>query len=139
MTDDADIMKLNHTGTHPVHTDLAIESAIAFHEAIGIQRKEARLRHLQTYWTKQVRGVPGVIMNTPSDPARACAIANVGVHGIKPADLAETLLHKYRIWTNAVDNDAAGIHGVRVTPNIFIMPKELDTLVQAIREMARPA
>ena len=31
MTDDADIMKLNHTGTHPVHTDLAIEPAIAFH------------------------------------------------------------------------------------------------------------
>lgn len=38
MTDDADIMKLNHTGTHPVHTDLAIEHAIAFHETIGIRR-----------------------------------------------------------------------------------------------------
>ena len=36
MTDDTDIMKLNHTGTHPVHTDLAIEHAIAFHETIGI-------------------------------------------------------------------------------------------------------
>ena len=36
MTDDADIMKLNHTGTHPVHTDLAIDDAIAFHETIGI-------------------------------------------------------------------------------------------------------
>ena len=36
MTDDTDIMKLNHTGTHPVHTDLAIESAIAFHDTIGI-------------------------------------------------------------------------------------------------------
>src|SRR5688500_11319892 len=55
MTDDADIMKLNHTGTHPVHTDLAIEQAIAFHETIGIARKEARLRHLQTYWTSKVR------------------------------------------------------------------------------------
>ena len=56
MTDDTDIMKLNHTGTHPVHTDLAIDDAIAFHETIGIHRKEARLRYLQTYWTKQVRG-----------------------------------------------------------------------------------
>ena len=26
MTDDTDIMKLNHTGTHPVHTDLAIRT-----------------------------------------------------------------------------------------------------------------
>jgi selenocysteine lyase/cysteine desulfurase len=139
MTDDTDIMKLNHTGTHPVHTDLAIEHAIAFHETIGIQRKEARLRYLQTYWTSQVRQIPGAIMNTPSDAARACAIANVGVKGVKAADLAQVLLDKYRIFTNAVDNDAAGIHGVRVTPNIFIMPSELDTLVRAIREIARAA
>ncbi len=139
MTDDTDIMKLNHTGTHPVHTDLAIDSAIAFHETIGIQRKEARLRHLQTYWTSQVRKTPGVIMNTPSDAARTCAIANVGVKGVTAAALAQVLLDKYRIWTNAVDNDAAGIHGVRVTPNIFIMPSELDTLVRAIREIARAA
>ncbi len=76
-------------------------------------------------------------MNTPSDPARTCAIANVGVQGVAPADLAKTLLDKYRIWTNAVDSAAAGVHGVRVTPHVFILPKELDTLVRAISEIAR--
>ncbi len=136
ITDDTDIMKLNHTGTHPVHTDLAIGDAIAFHETIGIQRKEARLRHLQTSWTDRVRKLPNVILNTPSDPARTCAIANVGVKGMAPADLAKTLLDKYRIWTNAVDNAAAGVHGVRVTPHLFILPRELDTLVRAITEIA---
>jgi len=130
-------MKLNHTGTHPVHTDLAIADAIAFHETIGIQRKEARLRFLQTYWTDQVRKLPNVIMNTPSDPARTCAIANVGVRGVAPADLAKTLLDKYRIWTNAIDSDPAGVHGVRVTPHLFIQPKDLDTLVKAIGAIAR--
>jgi selenocysteine lyase/cysteine desulfurase len=104
MTNDADIMKLNHTGTHPVHTDLTIEHAIAFHNSIGIQRKEARLRYLQTYWTSKVRSLPNVILNTPSDPARACGIANVGIKGIAPADVTKTLLEKYRIWTNAIDS-----------------------------------
>jgi selenocysteine lyase/cysteine desulfurase len=137
MTDDADIMKLNHTGTHPVHTDLAITDAIAFHESIGIQRKEARLRHLQQYWTTKVRAMPNVVLYTPSDPARTCAIANVGVKSMPPADLAKTLLDKYRIWTNAVDNAAAGVHGVRVTPHVFVQPRELDTLVKAIGEIAR--
>jgi selenocysteine lyase/cysteine desulfurase len=136
MNDDADIMKLNHTGTHPVHTDLAIENAIAFHEMIGTKRKEARLRYLQNYWTSKVRSIPNVIMNTPADPARTCAIANVGVKGVSPADLAKTLLDKYRIWTNAVDSEPAGVHGVRVTPHVFILPKELDRLVKAIQEMA---
>jgi selenocysteine lyase/cysteine desulfurase len=137
MTDDTDIMKLNHTGTHPVYTDLAITDAIAFHETIGIKRKEARLRYLQNYWTRQVRPLPNVFLNTPTDAARSCAIANVGVKGVTPADLARTLLDKYRIWTNAVDNAPAGVQGVRVTPHVFILPKELDVLVKAIGEIAR--
>jgi selenocysteine lyase/cysteine desulfurase len=137
MTDDTDIMKLNHTGTHPVHTDLAIEHAIAFHNMIGTTRKEARLRYLQNYWTSKVRAIPNVFLNTPTDPSRSCAIANVGVKGMAPADLSRVLLEKYRIWTNAIDTASAGVHGVRVTPHVFILPKELDALVKAIGEIAR--
>src|SRR6185369_2762323 len=51
---DDDIRKLNHTGTHPAATDLAIRDAIAFHDAIGAARKSARLRYLQRYWTDRV-------------------------------------------------------------------------------------
>ena len=132
---DDDIRKLNHTGTHPVHTDLAIQDAIAFHQSIGIQRKEARLRYLQTYWTSRVRRFPRATVNTPTDPRRSCAIANVGVDGIKPGDLAKTLLEKYRIWTVAIDG--AGVHGVRITPHLFTSTVELDALVAALRELAR--
>jgi selenocysteine lyase/cysteine desulfurase len=135
MTDDADIMKLNHTGTHPVHTDLAITNAIAFHDAIGARRKEARLRYLQNHWTGKVRGMPNVVLYTPTDPARSCAIANVGIAGMDPNELAKSLLEKDRIWTNAVAG--AGVHGVRVTPNVFTTPAELDKLVAAIARYAK--
>jgi selenocysteine lyase/cysteine desulfurase len=137
MTDDADIMKLNHTGTHPVHTDLAITNAITFHNAIGTKRKEARLRYLQTYWTTKVRGMPNVEVNTPADPARSCAIANVGIKGMDPAELAKSLLEKDRIWTNSIDG--AGVRGVRVTPNVFTRPTDLDKLVAAIGRYAKRA
>lgn len=129
-----DIMKLNHTGTHPVHTDLAIENAIAFHEAIGIQRKEARLRFLQRYWTTQVRGLPRIVLNTPSDPQRACGIANVGIAGMKPGDLAKALLDRYKVWTVAIDG--RGVHGVRVTPQVYTSTTELDTFVRALKALA---
>ncbi|MGH7677003.1 MAG: aminotransferase class V-fold PLP-dependent enzyme [Gemmatimonadaceae bacterium] len=134
---DTDIMKLNHTGTHPVHSDMAIDAAIAFHEAIGIKRKEARLRYLQNYWVGKVRPMRSVVLFTPSDPARSCAIANVGIRGMKPADLAKTLLDSYRIWTVGVDNN--GVQGVRITPHVFIQPRELDWFVKAIGEIARTA
>lgn len=129
-----DIRKLNHTGTHPVHTDLGIENAIVFHEAIGIARKEARLRYLQRYWSDKVRGLPRIVLNTPADPARSCGIANVGVAGMKPGDLAKVLLDKYKVWTVAIDG--AGVHGVRVTPQVYTSTAELDTFVRALKELA---
>ena len=129
-----DIRKLNHTGTHPVHTDLGIADAIDFHLGIGIQRKEARLRYLQNYWTDRVRGIPGIRLNTPTDPKRSCAIANVGVGSIPPADLAKVLLEQYRIWTVAIDT--ANVHGVRITPHLFTSTAELDTLVRALKTLA---
>jgi len=137
MTEDADIMKLNHTGTHPVHTDLAITSAIAFHDAIGSKRKEARLRYLQNYWTNKVRGVPNIVLYTPTDPARSCAIANVGIKGMDAMELAKSLLEQDKIFTVGVESASAGVHGVRVTPHVFIQPKELDKLVAALTRYAR--
>ena len=132
---DTDIRKLNHTGTHPAHTDLAINAALDQHERIGIARKEARLRYLQRYWTDQVRDTPRVMLNTPRDPARSCAIANVGIEGMKPAELAKALLDKHRIWTVGINN--ANVVGVRVTPHLFTTTKELDVLVKALKEEAR--
>ena len=128
------IAKLNHTGTHPVHTDLAIDDAINFHEEIGIQRKEARLRWLQQYWTTKVRGVPRVRLFTPSDPARTGAIANVGIDGMKPGDLATALMDRFKIFTVAIDT--AGVTGVRVTPQLFTTTAELDAFVRAITQLA---
>ena len=131
---DTDIHKLNHTGTHPVHTDLAIMNAIDFHESMGSERKEARLRFLQNYWTSRVRDVPNVLLNTPRDPKRSCAIANVGIKGMAPKDLSLALLEKYRIWTVAIDT--AGVHGARITPHVYTSTAELDTFVTAIKELA---
>ena len=134
---DTDIRKLNHTGTHPVHTDLGIDDAIDFHESIGAERKEARLRYLQRYWTSRVRQVPNILMNTPTDPKRSCAIANVGVRGMAPADLAKTLFERYKVFTVAIDT--ANVRGVRVTPQLFTTPKELDVLVRALEALAAAA
>lgn len=132
---DDDIRKLNHIGTHPIHSDLTIADAITFHNRIGIQRKEARLRYLQNYWTSQVRNVPNILLNTPRDAQRSCAIANVGIQNMKPADLAKTLLEKYKIWTVAIDY--AGVSGVRVTPHLYTTTAELDQLVRALKALAK--
>jgi selenocysteine lyase/cysteine desulfurase len=128
-----DISRLNHIGTHPVHTDLAIADAIDFYNMIGHERKEARLRYLQHYWSDKVRSMPHIILNTPLDASRSCAIGNVGVKGMSPGDLADLLLKKYRIYT--VPINGAGVHGCRITPNIYTTPEDLDVLVKALTEI----
>jgi len=130
---DDDIRKLNHAGTQPMFTELCMRNAIDFHQGIGSKRKEERLRFLQTYWTAQVRHIPGITINTPETPARACGIANVGIDKLKPADMAKTLMDKYRIWAVAIDN--ANVKGCRITPHVYTTTKELDTLVRALKEM----
>jgi len=128
-----DITHLAHTGTHPVATDLTILDAIDFYTKLGPERKEARLRYLQTYWTSRVRNVKNILVNTPADAARACGIANVGIKTMKPADLAKTLLDKYKVWTVAIDGQ--GVQGCRITPNVYTTTAELDVFVKALIEM----
>ncbi|WP_194775801.1 aminotransferase class V-fold PLP-dependent enzyme [Pararhodonellum marinum] len=128
------IANLNHVGTHPVATDLAIAAALDFYQQLGPERKEARLRYLQQYWTEKVRGIEGIKVNTPAQAERACAIANVGIEGLPPAEMAKTLLETYGIYTVAIAY--AGVQGCRITPNVYTTPRELDQLVVALKEMA---
>ena len=129
------IRRMNHTGTHPVATDLAIGNAIEYLNRIGLDKKEARLRYLQNYWTSQVRNEPNIIVNTPADPQRVCGIANVGIKNMKTSLMAENLLKKYRIWTVAIDGQ--GVQGCRIVPNIYTTTKELDIFITALKEMAK--
>jgi selenocysteine lyase/cysteine desulfurase len=128
-----DIRRLNHLGTHPVYTDLTVEDAINYYNMLGADRKEARLRYIQNYWTDRVRNMPHVMLNTPSDPARSCAIANVGVKSLKPAELGDVLWKKYKIYCAPIDG--ANVHGCRITPNVYTTTAELDVLVNALAEL----
>lgn len=130
-----DITHLAHTGTHPVATDLTILNAIEFYQKVGAERKEARLRYLQNYWTNKVRNLPHIQLNTPEDPHRSCAIANVGVKGMKPSDLADVLLKKYKIYTVAIDS--ATVQGCRITPNVYTSLSELDLFVNALIDLKK--
>ena len=129
-----DIRKFEHIGTHPVNTHLSIATAIEFHNAIGAKVKEERLRYLKDYWITRVKDLPNMIVNTPLEAERSCALANVGVKGIKPVDLANRLYDEYKIFTVAIDTHH--VKGVRITPHLYTRLDQLDILVEAFRQLA---
>ncbi|WP_343488052.1 aminotransferase class V-fold PLP-dependent enzyme [Allomuricauda sp. d1] len=132
--DKTKIRRLNHTGTHPVHTDLTINDAIDYLEMIGSERKEKRLRFIQRYWSEQLRDVKNVVINTPAEPHRSCGIANVGIRGMKSKDMAITLMDEFKVWTVAIDY--ANVQGCRITPNVYTTTEELNHFVNAIKMLA---
>lgn len=129
-----DISRLNHIGTHPVHHDLTIENAIEYYNMLDAERKEERLRYLQEYWSSKVRSHPNIVLNTPEESHRACGIANVGIKGMKPGEMAKRLLDEFQIFTVAINN--TNVKGCRITPNVFTTTEELDIFVNALKEMA---
>ena len=92
------------------------------------------MRFLQRYWSDKLRGFKNVIVNTPEDNHRSCGIGNVGLTNMSPSDMAKTLFENYKIFTVAIDY--ANVKGCRISPNIFTTTSELDTFVNAIKEMA---
>jgi selenocysteine lyase/cysteine desulfurase len=130
-----DISRLNHTGTTPVHTDLAIANSIEFYNKIGAKRKEDRLRYLQNYWVKKARTIPNIVLNTPVDINRSCGIANVGIKGMKPSVMAERLLKEHKIYTVAIDGK--GVQGCRITPNVYTTTQELDEFINALKKLSK--
>ncbi len=132
--DEGDISRLNHTGTHPVYTDLAIADALDYLEMIGMERKEERLRYLQRYWSEPLREVARLQINTPQEMARSCGIGNIGVEHIEPATLAKILLEEHKIFTVAIDN--ANVQGCRITPNVYTTTAELDRFIATMKSLA---
>ena len=130
----SDIKRLNHIGTHPVHTDLAISNSIDYLKWIGMGRKEKRMRFLQRYWSNKLRNVKNVIVNTPLDIDRSCGIGNVGLTNMSPSKMEDLLFEKYKIFTVAIDY--ANVKGCRISPNIFTTTKELDSFVDAVKELS---
>ena len=126
-----DIRKFEHIGTRSIAIEQGIGQAIDFHQMIGSQRKEARLRYLKNYWAKKVLKFKGVSINTPMNPYFSGAIALLAVEGKTPREVASYLKSKHQIHSVAIVWE--NISGVRITPNVYTLTSDLDRLVNAIK------
>lgn len=129
----ADIRKFEEIGTHPAANHNAIAEALVFHRRIGPARKHARLHALRMRWSDALRTHPKVKLWTPDDPAVSGAIGLFSVAGMEPAALVGPLWDKYRIIATPINH--AQFAGVRVTPNVYTTPEEIDTFVGAVQSI----
>ncbi|MDT5059647.1 MAG: hypothetical protein QOH63_106 [Acidobacteriota bacterium] len=130
-----DIRKFEEIGTHSAAPRLAIGEAILFHNGIGSLRKEARLRYLARYWMNRLKDVPKISFNTSFSDDQSCAIGNVAVEGINPADIGNHLMSAHKIFTTPIIHEE--FRGLRITPNVYTTLKELDRFCNVMETVAR--
>ncbi len=133
---DENIRKYEEIGTHPAANHNAISAALAFHRAIGADRKVARLRYLRDRWAKRLLAASDrVRIPTPLDSPHAGAIALLSVEGIEPGALSRWLLDEHRIVTVPIAH--AEFSGIRVTPNVYNTLDEIDLFADRVERAIR--
>jgi selenocysteine lyase/cysteine desulfurase len=130
---DEDIRKFEEIGTHPAANHNAIAEALVFHQAIGVERKAARLRYLRDRWMKRLAESPRVRIHTSFDPAMSGAIGNVQVEGVDTEKLAKHLFDTRRIIVVPIKHPE--FEGLRVTPCVYTTPDEVDRFAEAMESV----
>jgi selenocysteine lyase/cysteine desulfurase len=133
---DEDIRKYEEIGTHPAANHNAISVALAFHTAIGGERKVARLRYLRDRWARRLaRENDRFRLLTPLDSPTTAGLGLVHVEGLDPNRLVAWLFEKHRIVTTPIVHDE--FDGIRVTPNVYTTPQEVDVFAEKMIEAVR--
>jgi isopenicillin-N epimerase len=128
-----DIRKFEEIGTISAAPFAAINEALAFHQAVGADRKAARLRYLTMRWVNRLKANSRIRIHSNLDHTYGLAL--VDVDGVKAADVSKFLFDKYRIISNAITRD--DYQGIRVTPNIYTTLEEIDTFAMAMEDILK--
>jgi isopenicillin-N epimerase len=136
---DDDIRKFESIGTHPWAIRASLGESLAFHQAIGAERKAARLRYLNMRWVDALKAQPRVkVLSETSEPAQAWGVMAVNIDGIDVRQLATFLRNNYRIIVvplvgGAPPNSVFDYQALRVSPNVYTTLEEIDTFIEGMQ------
>ena len=131
---DNDIRKFEEIGTHSAGPKAAIAEALAFHQAIGVERKAARFRYLTMRWADRLKDHPRIKIHSSLEPGQTWALANVQIEGVDTREINSYMWDRFRIVLVPIVRD--DYEGLRVTPNVYTRLQEIDQFADAMLEIA---
>jgi selenocysteine lyase/cysteine desulfurase len=139
---DSDVRKFEEIGTNPAAIKAGINEAIAFQQAIGIERKAARLRYLTLRWANELKKNSRIRIHSSLEPGQTWGLAVLSVDGIDTAKMVTHLWDKYKIVVTAIGHENPAeprfsYRALRITPNIYTPLEEVDTFVRAMQDIAK--
>lgn len=142
---DNDIRKFEEVGTVQLAIHAAIGEALTFNETLDasltetvlpFSRKAARLRALNMRWIQRLQQYPSVkFLTSISRPEAWCGLVLVAIEGMDIGKMANYLLQKHRIIVSQMV--LPEFRGLRITPNIYTTPAEIDIFAAVMERFAR--
>lgn len=127
------IEKFEHLGTRSLALEQSINEAIEFHESIGIRKKRNRLFYLKNYLHKNLSVLEGLSFHTPVSKDYSGSILCFSIKGKIRSKLINELYEKYKIHVTGIGLN--NMDAIRVSPNVYTLKSELDTFINAIKEI----
>jgi len=127
-------------GTSPEYVGPAMLPALALHSSVGPARKAARLRYLTDYLRAQLaERVPTARFYSLPGEGMTCGLCTFELPGFDSTTLKDRLLRDHQILVQAMvgSTRTPEIKGIRVSPNVYTTPAELDRLVAALVAVTR--
>ena len=125
--------KFSTLGQRDDATVSAMAKAVEFHNHIGKERVEARIRELAASIKTEVqKKIPNAVFRTPLD---ANLSSGVVVFNIPGMDLRKTFNQLYNEHNIGCATTRGEFAGMRLSPNIYNLLEEVDRVVDTIRNL----
>ena len=125
-------LRFSQRGTGSMSMMMGLEAALDFHNQIGPQRVQQRIKYLGDYLRGGLRKIPGVRIYSPDDPAMCAGITVYGVDGVGGPQLAQAMWDRARLRPRGSSAVA-----IRHCTHIYNSPEEIDKALGVVRALAK--
>ncbi|MGQ9618169.1 MAG: aminotransferase class V-fold PLP-dependent enzyme [Candidatus Aminicenantia bacterium] len=114
---------------------VGLKRAFEFHNNIGREKIELRIRELNTYLRSKISEIPSVEIKSPSDPRLYCGMVAFRLKGLSSEEVCKILRERYKIEVRYVHEYSHNL--VRVSTHIYNNFSEIDRFYKAIKEISK--
>ncbi|HWD00551.1 MAG TPA: aminotransferase class V-fold PLP-dependent enzyme [Candidatus Sulfopaludibacter sp.] len=125
-------LRFSQRGTGSMSLMMGLEAALDFHNQIGAERIQQRIKYLGDYLRANLRKIPQVKIYSPDDAAMCAGITVYGVDGVGGPQLAKEMWDRARLRPRGSSAVA-----IRHCTHIYNSTEEIDKSLAIVRSLAR--
>jgi len=130
-----DSRKFETLGRRSNPLTIALGEAVDFHNVIGKDRVERRIKTLAGYFKNELKKIPGVILHTSENPYLSGGLTAFSIRGVEPEKIVNYVREKHNIVIRTIGSKERGTYGIRVSTNIYLSMKQIDLLLEGINHV----